>query len=250
MRSLAIGFVLGAALLQTQADLPSRYVLFPVLVLAACLVPMARRLRTAGLRIAATLACGALAGFAWAGLFALHHLSRELPAEWEGRDITLVGIVDNLPSRLEQGMRFNFTVERVLAPAEAAGAVPERIALSWYADRGADARNAAPQLQPGERWRLNVRLRRPHGNANPHGFDYEVWLLEQNLRATGYVRTGRDADSANERLDQFVLRPGTLVERCRAWLQARIDAALTDKPYAGVIAALVIGDQRAIAHGE
>ena len=33
-----------------------------------------------------------------------------------------------------------------------------------------------------------MRLRRPHGNANPHGFDYELQLFEQGVRATGYVR--------------------------------------------------------------
>jgi competence protein ComEC len=39
-----------------------------------------------------------------------------------------------------------------------------------------------------------VRLKAPHGNLNPHGFDYELWLWEQGLQATGYVRAGpRDA---------------------------------------------------------
>jgi competence protein ComEC len=33
-----------------------------------------------------------------------------------------------------------------------------------------------------------VRLQRPHGNADPQGFDYEAWLLGQGVRATGYVR--------------------------------------------------------------
>jgi competence protein ComEC len=33
-----------------------------------------------------------------------------------------------------------------------------------------------------------VRLKRPHGNLNPHGFDYEAWLFERGIRATGYVR--------------------------------------------------------------
>jgi hypothetical protein len=40
-----------------------------------------------------------------------------------------------------------------------------------------------------------------------------------------------------------------LVERVRAALRARIQAALTGRAYAGVIVALVIGDQRGIDHG-
>ena len=37
---------------------------------------------------------------------------------------------------------------------------------------------------------MTVRLKAPHGNSNPHGFDYELWLWEQGIQATGYVRAG------------------------------------------------------------
>ena len=99
-----------------------------------------------------------------------------------------------------------------------------------------------PPLAAGERWRLVVRLKRPHGNVNPHGFDIEAWLLENNLRATGYVRK----DERNARLDAFAGRPSDWVERARERVRARILAALPDAKYAGVIVALTIGDQRAI----
>ena len=39
----------------------------------------------------------------------------------------------------------------------------------------------ASAVHPGERWAFTVRLRRPHGLVNPHGFDYEAWLLERGL---------------------------------------------------------------------
>src|SRR5690606_5047541 len=87
----------------------------------------------------------------------------------------------------------------------------------------------------------------PHGNANPHGFDYEAWLLEQGLRATGYVRPVPDGTAGNQRLDDFVPGFSNVVERCRALLRARMQAALADRPYAGIIVALVIGDQREIS---
>ena len=39
-----------------------------------------------------------------------------------------------------------------------------------------------------------ARLKAPHGNVNPHGFDFELWLWEQGIAATGYVRaTPREA---------------------------------------------------------
>ena len=59
-----------------------------------------------------------------------------------------------------------------------------------------------PAIAAGERWQLVVRLKRPHGTVNPHGFDVEAWLLENGIRATGYVR----ADERNRRLDAFAGR--------------------------------------------
>ena len=99
-----------------------------------------------------------------------------------------------------------------------------------------------PDLAAGERWRLVVRLKRPHGYANPGGFDLEAWLLERNLRATGYVRAGE----ANARLDAFAGRFRDHVQRARERVRERIALALADARYAGVVAALAIGDQRAI----
>ncbi len=99
-----------------------------------------------------------------------------------------------------------------------------------------------PERAAGERWRLDVRLKRPHGTVNPHGFDVEAWLLENGLRATGYVRD----DVRNARIDAFAGRPGDYVERARTAVRDRIVAALGDAPYAGVVVALAIGEERAI----
>jgi competence protein ComEC len=188
---------------------------------------------------AVSLTGGAI-GFLWAAWLAQAAMTPQLAAADEGRDITLVGVVDNLPYRFSDGVRFNFAVERVLgAPV---GSVPPRVSVAWYAGFR-DKRTEVGEVQPGERWQLAVRLQRPHGNANPYGFDYEVWLLEQGVRATGYVRP---AGAANRRLESFVFSVGNMVEHCRALLRARILGALPDKPYAGVIVALVVGDQRGI----
>jgi competence protein ComEC len=86
-------------------------------------------------------------------------------------------------------------------------------------------------------------LKRPHGNVNPHGFDYEGWLFERGIRATGYVRKS----TVNARLaDEAGGLPGA-IERLRERTRARIQRSLPDQPYAGVLAALAIGDQQAIA---
>lgn len=250
MRSTIIGFVAGAAVLQQQAALPAAMSLAAILFAALLLLVLARRAARATVRIPAYMASGLAIGFAWAGLFAQNYLAQELPKEWEGRDITLVGTIDSLPNYFQQGVRFNFAVERVTGGAEEVPEIPRRLALSWYSAFRMNELQAVGKVQPGERWQLTVRLRKPHGNANPNGFDYEVWLLEQNLRATGYVRPDTSSPIKNERLDEFVPGFGNAVQRNRAWLRDRIYAALPDKEYAGVIVALVIGDQKAIAQSD
>jgi competence protein ComEC len=258
MRTTILGFAAGAALLQMQPDLPE----WPVVAVGLLLALAGCRLRDGWLRTAVVLGAGLLLGFGWAAMQARSALADQLDKADEGRDIVLVGTIANLPFRFGDGVRFNFAVERVVG---AAIHVPANLSLAWYANRRGtvvDAPEAVRQaahgmaafadggafgdVQPGERWQLAVRLQRPHGNANPYGFDYEVWLLEQGLRATGYVRPS----AANRRLDGFVLSFGHVVEHCRAVLRDRIQRALPGKEYAGVIVALVVGDQRGIPQSD
>jgi competence protein ComEC len=258
MRVAILGFVAGAACLQTRAALPAHPLLALCITLLGCIVLMLLlRARPRAWRSVVALPCGAALGFFWAATLAQAALAPQLAPAGEGRDLEVIGTVASLPYRFNDGVRFNFAVEKVLGGDIA---VPKLVALSWYAsaNRGAN-RSTSPasiqggkhadvgDVQPGERWALTVRLQRPHGNANEHGFDYEVWLLEQGLRATGYVRAG---PAQNRRLEDFVFSAGNLVEHCRAVLRARILHSLAGQQYAGVIVALVIGDQRSIEQSD
>ena len=71
-------------------------------------------------------------------------------------------------------------------------------------------------VHAGERWRMTVRLKAPHGNLNPHGFDQELRLWEQDVQASGYVRTGA-RDTRPQALGQTWRHP---VERARerSWI--------------------------------
>ena len=250
MRSAILGFVAGVAWLQTQASLPAQSSLWILAVIAILLGLSTRFVARSMFRIPLLAGAGAVTGFVWAALIALHFLSEELPRDVEGQDVTVIGTIDSLPVTFQQGVRFNFLVERVVSEHEPAPVVPSRLALSWYFVFRKDEMQTVANVQPGERWQLTVRLRRPHGNANPHGFDYEVWLLEKKLRATGYVRPDQQSALKNQRLGNFVVSFGNVVERSRGWLRERIFAALPEKEYAGVIVALVIGDQRAISQSD
>jgi len=235
-------FAAGVWLLQQQAELPA---LSSVWLAALALPAVAwRRADSAlgrALRAAALALLWGAAGYGWAATMAYWRLADALPVEWEGRDIELIGVVAGLPQFDARSVRFPLDVEQVIAPPGAR--VPRRISLGWWSGARADERPAPhTEVRAGERWLLTVRLRRPRGVANPHGFDYEAWLFERGIRATGYVR----AKGVNRRLTAMVHAPGYWVEAAREALRARIHRALPDRPYAGVIVALAVGDQRAI----
>jgi len=183
-------------------------------------------------------------GFGYAAWRAQERLADELPTEREGVDVTVVGVIDELPQTSSRGTRFAFAVEKIETPD---AIVPSRISLAWFSQSKTLVEiNQAPSISAGERWRLTVRLNRPHGAVNPHGFDIEAWMLENNLRARGYVRK---ADT-NARIDAFAGRASDYVERAREKIRTRILGALPGKQYAGVIVALTIGDQRAIPESQ
>lgn len=235
----ALAFALGVWLVQQLAVLPAPT--FVALAAAAGVVSWLAGLRWRWLSGGGAL----LLGLAWAAGFAHWRLAEEMPTEWEGRDVELAGIVAGLPQAFERGVRFVFAVEQADAP------VPGRIALSWYrqvdtaeeeGEEGA-APGALPLPRVGERWRFVVRLKRPHGNLNPHGFDYESWLFERGIRATGYVR--KSALTARQEVQAGGLSGA--VERLRETIRERMQRRLADAPYAGVLVALAVGDQQAIA---
>ncbi|MBI3095210.1 MAG: DNA internalization-related competence protein ComEC/Rec2 [Rhodocyclales bacterium] len=247
MRPFVIAFAGGIWLLQQQAVLPGASWLAAIATGAAACAWLGLALRSrlqelalATRRLVASalwLAVGVALGFVWAAGFAYLRLADELPPALEGRDIELTGVVAGLPQALERGVRFEFDVE------QAAAGLPPHISLAWYRGRDEADAEASPLIpvRAGERWRFTVRLKRPHGNLNPHGFDYEAWLFERGIRATGYVRP-----HSAERIDARVWRPGYAVEMLREAIRDRFHAALPDAPYAGILIALAIGDQHAI----
>jgi competence protein ComEC len=242
MTAAVLAFAAGVLVLQQQAALPEPYWLA---LLPACVA-------LGAWRRAAVVPCAFAAGFLWASGAAHLRMADRLAPELEGRDLEIVGVVARLPARSERALSFDFEVESAGRTDSGDVRVPGRLRLAWYRevarDRG-DGRSAAaeqaPPLHPGERWRFTVRLRRPHGNVNPYGFDYEAWLLERDIGATGYVRTRPAPEYLGERLSA-----PDRIERARESVRDRFVRVLGATPASGILAALAVGDQRAIANEE
>ncbi len=246
------GIIAGTALQLQQPQLiePWAYGLCALAGLAL-LMPLAIRALAGRARQAAVWAAVAVLAFSVCGLRAAAFADAALKAELQGRDIVVTGVVAAMPQLSEEGARFVLAVEGAQLDGEPV-TVPARVLLGWYsaqvgqiaeAVRTAEAGQMAQRAdapRAGERWRLTVRLRQPHGGRNPHGFDYELWLWEQGLQATGYVRL--DAPGP-QRLATTWRHP---VERARQAVRDAVLARVADRRMAGIIAALLVGDQAAI----
>lgn len=208
---------------------------------------LAVRSRPAARAALAALALAA-AGFGLAGLRAVPLLADRLAPALEMRELVVEGVVAGLPRDLPSGRRFVFEPARASDGGRPV-ALPARLLLGWYGGDEDETGRAWPpgaeQLQAGDRWRFTLKLKRPHGLANPHGFDTELWLLEQRIGATGTVRA--DGPARPQRLASAVAAP---VERLRQQVRDAILLRLGDSRSAGVLAALAVGDQAAIERGD
>ena len=223
-----LAFLAGVLLVQQLAELPS-------LAGGVLIVPLALAARRWP-RYALPLLFF-VAGVCWTTYRAGLILADALPAALEGVDLTVDGRIADLPVVQERGVRFVLDVEQAFEEGRPV-AIPQRLQLSVY--------GSAPDLSAGDRWRLTVRLRRPHGFQNPGGFDYEAHLFQQRIRATGYVRESPPAIRWAALEDD----PGWLIQyrlnRFRQQLSGRIRSLLDDHPFWAMVTAFANGDDDAI----
>lgn len=260
-------FVAGAlAQLQQEALWPQgRYVTW--LLAAACLVvggwwggrwsALHKRRMVRCVPGVVLLAGVALASFAAVGLRAVAHADHALAPQLEGRDIRVTARVVAMPHYTDAGVRLRLTVVSAQG-AEGPVVLPPRIDVAWYGGvtgdgvAGLELQRRPGPIRAGDLWALTVRLKAPHGLANPHGWDYELWLWEQEVQATGYVRAG-PRDEPPQHLGSTWNHP---VERLRQQVRDAIVHQLgaatgtAQDRAAGVVAALVTGDQRAIERAD
>lgn len=216
MLRFALFFSLGVLVFHQLSWLPDwRWVLLEISMMLGWILVWR------GLPVAALLA-----GFAWSHIYALLTLPALLPGEQQVLDVAVSGRVVSLVERSDQATRFLFEADRIDG-LEAPLAGRWLLRLSWW---------DAPQINPGESWRLPVRLRAAHGYATPGAWDYEGWLYWQGVRYTGYV-------NAQPTIQRISDADCCWLNRLRQRVSNAVDAAPASAFARGVIRAISVGDR-------
>lgn len=205
-------------------------------------------------------------GFLWASMQAHVRLQHALPKALEKQSIEVVGVIASPPQPTQFGWRFKFDIETVdvsltTAQSNANEPFPKRVLLNFYPNqkRFSPESNLAAKLvaatpsqnshlplnlfKVGERWQMTASFKKNHSTMNPHGFDFEAWAMSERLDASGTVKH----KNPMVKLDYFVWQPKYMVERARADIQSYIQSVLKTNAHAGLLDALVMGDQSRIS---
>ncbi len=208
-------FIGGAFSLYFWAEIPSAAVLFTLLG-AALILLASGRVRPLS---------AYLTGFVFICLAAQSELDDRLPVDPNRRAITTEFLIVDFPQHRKN------TIGLLVQPA-GDESLPSRIKLSWHKPP------VLPQI--GEVWHLRVRMRAPRGFSNPGLFDYEAWLLQHGIGATGYVV----ASSKNSK----VASQGVYgLAGWRGKLGSRLARVLPDDEVSAVLLALTVGGRHKLS---
>ncbi|MEY2700925.1 MAG: hypothetical protein RIQ52_1680 [Pseudomonadota bacterium] len=206
-----LAWISGNLLFQQMPSLPTIHLLtvLSVLMIPAFMLPY---WRTAG---------WLLLGFIWSFLRAIWLLPDPLPEALIQQPLRIEGQIQSIPALLEDGLRFRFQTR-----LQASDRHDSLVQLAWH--------HPPAGIRAGQYWTLEVRLKPPHGAANPGGYDQELQFYGQGIRATGQVVT---RGMAVEHPD----RESWCWQRVRQSLNDRIEAALGQRQATGLIQGLVLG---------
>lgn len=223
MGSCVFTYIFGISLI---AQCPGPYFSLCLKVIGVLLVPLiALSFRWRGLIPVVFCLTGMLVSV-WHGLQIQDHW---LPEAFFGQTIELSGTIHGLPADLDTLQRFNFRAD------PEPGSNLSDIRLSWY---------GGPELVPGDRWHLAVKLKPPLGNSSPGAFDMQAWAAREGIQAGGYVRSGVWLGQGDGSLSLTVLR-----DRLRQSIGRRVKACL-NSDVSGLLVALMIGDKSGITRNQ
>lgn len=237
MRSWMMAAALGIAVVQLFPSLPPPQVYY--LLIPCCLVWIFRRRWCICSHL--TLPSIFVLGVIWACYFGAQTIIGLLPLDFEDEDIQVFGTIIELP---ETVVLRGVPTQRFVLAVDGAACLSStqrrcfshlnKIKVSW--------RHPEP-LQSGDYWQFQLRLKRPRGYANPGGFDYQRWLVQQGIGATAYVKAGHRGTGMGTH--KMPLR--ALIDRQRFDFAAYMDRHLADFKHLPIFKALIIADRRGIS---
>jgi len=224
MRTGTIAFMIGIVAGQQSSQIPSTawLLLFPITVLGL--------FWSKGW---VKLVFALLLGFSWSFVSIVLFQHNQFPTELEGKELLVEGVISSIPKTSSRSTQFNFKTR-----LENKG---YQFKLGWY-----EKLHQIPQA--GERWRLLVKLKRPHGSMNPGGFDYERSLYRKAISATGYIRRNEVNQKLSNAIDSISLSQS--VAKLRQLISSSLRKQLKDKPHQGLVEALAIGNRDRITSEE
>jgi competence protein ComEC len=141
------------------------------------------------------------AGFSYQNIWITNSLTLN---DFVGKTIIVKGVVANIPTTLSSKKnsestsnttdnsvsRFNFIVEELNQKK-----LKEKINVRLRWDHKSFSKKNVrhtEQVKQGQQWQFKVRIKPAHGFANVGGFNYQRWLRQKNLHATGYVKPSEE----------------------------------------------------------
>jgi competence protein ComEC len=236
MLAWILAFAVGVLALPLCRTLPPWQLIMTILVwsLGIYALLFLLKIKKPWLHCLAKLFLALTLGFAYAFYHAHTLLSWSLPSELEGKKISIQGYIASLPKVDLHHISFTFATTKI-----ATFPIKTKILLNWYNDYP-----QYPLLKVGDSWQLEVILKKPHSTANPGAFDYEAYLFENQIRATGYVisiKTNHATIQKNNLLFINILRQK---------VKEKVEDTLKNQPCSAFIKTLVTGDQSGISANE
>ncbi len=159
----------------------------------------------------------------WSVYQAQYYLNQRVPSAIEAKDFRVLVQIDGLPELTKFGQKIR--VQPLVMRSKLIYDIPSNTRWQLTSDK-------IYPFRPNQQWQLTVTLKRPHGSASAGAFDYEAWLLSENITATGKIGRAIFVQSGQRSFDEWRLQ-----------LREKFQQAFGESVASGVTLALLTGDR-------
>ncbi len=172
-----------------------------------------------------------LLGFLWVYWHAKGVIEQKIPSFLVGKTLRAIGVISKVPEWHDGDLLLDFNIQNVFP--QRLWPNPGKVRIHWG--------DAPATVSVGDKWQLSLKLKQPHGLSNPGSFDKEQYFFQNRIVAEGsvvssrYIRLLKSSPFSHP------------VDRIRAAISKHISKVLKEKPFSGVMTALVVGIQNGIS---